>query len=145
MLNETDLAELTALRQALHRAPELSGHEHETAARIAGALRDLGADEVLAGLGGTGVAAGFRGAVPGPSVMFRAELDALPIHETGARPHVSARPGIAHLCGHDGHMAGLLGLARLLARARPARGMVWLFFQPAEENGAGAALMLADP
>lgn len=145
MLTNADIAELTDLRRELHRRPELSGREHDTAARIAGLMRDLGADEVRTGIGGTGVVAGFRGAAPGPSVMFRAELDALPIQEAEGPAHRSVTEGVAHLCGHDGHMTGLVGLARLIARQRPARGTVWLLFQPSEENGAGAAAMLADP
>ncbi|WP_207630147.1 amidohydrolase [Paracoccus xiamenensis] len=145
MLTNADIAELTELRRDLHRAPELSGHEVRTAARMAAMMRDLGADQVLTGIGGTGVMAEFRGTAPGPQVMFRAELDALPILEAIGPDHRSAIEGVAHLCGHEGHMTGLVGLARLLSRQRPMRGAVWLLFQPAEENGAGAAAMLADP
>lgn len=145
MLTNADIAELTDLRRDLHRAPELSGQEIRTAARMAALMRELGADRVLTGIGGTGVVAQFRGAAPGPRVMFRAELDALPILEAAGPDHRSATEGVAHLCGHEGHMTGLVGLARLLSRRRPARGAVWLLFQPAEENGAGAAAMLADP
>ncbi|WBU58293.1 amidohydrolase [Paracoccus sediminicola] len=144
MLTNADIAELTDLRRELHRHPELSGQETGTAARIEGLLRELGADEIRSGIGGTGLVAAFHGAAPGPSVMFRAELDALPIREAEGPAHRSATEGVAHLCGHDGHMTGLIGLARLMARQRPARGTVWLLFQPAEENGAGAAAMLAD-
>lgn len=145
MLTNADIAELTDLRRDLHRMPELSGHEVRTAARMAALMRDLGADQVLTGIGGTGVLAEFRGSAPGPQVMFRAELDALPILEAAGTKHRSQTEGVAHLCGHEGHMTGLVGLARLLSRQRPARGAVWLLFQPAEENGAGAAAMLADP
>ncbi|WP_220185055.1 amidohydrolase [Paracoccus sp. S1E-3] len=145
MLTNADIAELIALRRDLHRQPELSGREIRTAARMAALMRDLGADRVLTGIGGTGVVAGFRGAAPGPQVMFRAELDALPIPEAAGPDHRSTTEGVAHLCGHDGHMTGLVGLGRLLSRQRPVRGTVWLLFQPAEENGAGAAAMLADP
>lgn len=144
MLTNADIAELTDLRRDLHRHPELSGAEHRTAARVAGLLRDLGADELRTGIGGTGVLAAFHGAEPGPSVMFRAELDALPITEALGLPHRSTAPGVAHLCGHDGHICGVLGLGRLLSRQRPQRGVVWLLFQPAEEDGSGAAAMLAD-
>jgi amidohydrolase len=77
--------------------------------------------------------------------MFRAELDALPIEELSQAPWRSQVPGKGHLCGHDGHMAGLLGLARLIARRRPASGRVVLMFQPAEEDGSGAAAVIADP
>lgn len=144
-LSQTDIAELTALRHALHAAPDLSGEEAGTAARIAGALTPLAPDALLTGLGGHGLAAVFAGAAPGPTVLFRCELDALPIEERGSPPHRSRNPGKAHLCGHDGHMAILMGLARIFARQRPARGRAVLLFQPAEETGAGAAAVIADP
>jgi amidohydrolase len=108
-------------------------------------LRAAGADDVLTGLGGHGVAGVFAGAAPGPALLFRAELDALPIFETTDVPYRSANEGVAHMCGHDGHMAVLAGVARALGRQRPARGRVVLLFQPAEETGAGAAAVLADP
>lgn len=145
MLTNADLVELTALRHALHRRPEVSGEERETAATIAAALAPLHPDQVLTGLGGHGVAAVFAAAAPGPTVMFRAELDALPIMELTPVAYASELPGRGHLCGHDGHMAILMGLARLLSRQRPARGRVVLMFQPAEEDGSGAAAVLADP
>ncbi|WBU62838.1 amidohydrolase [Paracoccus aerodenitrificans] len=145
MLTNADIAELTDFRRELHRRPELSGQEHQTAARIAALMQDLGADEIRTGIGGTGVVAAFRGNALGPSVMFRAELDALPILEAEGPAHRSLTEGVAHLCGHEGHMTGLAGLARLISRKRPARGTVWLLFQPAEETGAGSAAMLADP
>ncbi|MDO5603956.1 MAG: amidohydrolase [Paracoccus sp. (in: a-proteobacteria)] len=144
MLTNSDIAELTDLRRSLHRRPELSGQETATAAGIAAILRDLGADQIITGIGGAGVVAMFRGPAPGPVTMFRAELDALPIPEAPGRDHRSIHEGVAHLCGHDGHMAGLIGLARLLARRRPARGAVMVLFQPAEETGAGAAAMISD-
>ena len=119
MLTNADIAELTALRRELHQVPELSGQETRTAARMAALMRDLGADTVLTGIGGTGVVAAFRGAAAGPQVMFRAELDALPILEATGPAHRSTTEGVAHLCGHEGHMTGLVGLARLLARHCP--------------------------
>ena len=139
------LAALTDLRHALHRQPELSGSESATAATIAGWLAETRPDDLVTGLGGHGVAAVYRGAAPGPTVMLRCELDALPITEIADHPHRSAVPGKAHLCGHDGHMAILAGVARLLAAERPARGRAVLLFQPAEENGAGAAQVITDP
>jgi amidohydrolase len=145
MLTPRDIAELTAWRRDLHRHPEVSRLEAATAARVVAALQPLAPDQVHTGLGGHGVAAVFDSGHPGPSVMFRAELDALPITEISEFPHRSTRPGTGHLCGHDGHMALLIGLARLLARQRPARGRVILMFQPAEEDGSGAAAVLADP
>ena len=145
MLNQIDIAELTAWRHARHRAPEVSGHEVKTAAAVCAALAPLGPDAVVTGLGGHGVAAAFAGAAPGETVMIRAELDALPIQESPGPAHRSRVPGQAHLCGHEGHMAILLGVARGLSRQRPARGRVVLMFQPSEEDGAGAAAVLADP
>lgn len=145
MLTNRDIVELTEFRQVLHRYPEVSGAEEQTARRIVNALADTEPDTVIAGLGGHGVAAVWAGAKPGPTVMFRAELDALPILELTGLPHGSTLPGTAHLCGHDGHMAILLALARLIARQRPARGRVVLLFQPAEEDGSGAAAVIADP
>ena len=144
-LSERDLTELTEWRHALHRRPELSGAEIETARAVEVALAATGADHILVGLGGHGVAAVYEGGSPGPAVLFRAELDGLPIEEISDLPHRSLRQGRAHACGHDGHMTTLLALARGLERRRPARGRAVLLFQPAEENGAGAAAVLADP
>ena len=142
---EDDLRELTAFRHHLHRHPELSGEEEETARLVCGMLEPTRPDTVLTGVGGHGVAAIYDSGAPGPTILFRSELDALPIQELGAVEHRSTVPGKAHLCGHDGHSTILLGLARILSRARPASGRVVLMFQPAEENGAGAAAVVADP
>lgn len=139
------LARLTALRHDLHREPELSGEEGRTAHRMAAELSRLGADRLWSNIGGHGVAAEFRGRAPGPTVAIRCELDALPIAETIGHDHVSERPGKGHLCGHDGHMAMVLGVAERLAERRPDRGRAVLIFQPAEETGKGAAAIRADP
>jgi amidohydrolase len=139
-----DIAELTALRRSLHRHPEVSGHEAQTAAAIVAATAATAPDHTLTGLGGHGVALVY-GQAPGPTVLIRAELDALPITEQPAHDHGSLHPGVAHLCGHDGHATILAGLARLLHRRPPARGRVILLFQPAEEDGSGAAAVMADP
>ena len=145
MLTNSDIAELTDLRRDLHRFPEISGEEVQTAARMVAALQALHPDQIVTGLGGHGVAAVFNGVAPGETVLFRCELDALPIDEIGQPPYRSTVPGKGHMCGHDGHMTILLALGRLLARRRPATGRVILMFQPAEENAAGAAAVLADP
>ena len=145
MLSNADLVELTTFRRDLHRRPEASGAEAETAATITAALRSLGPDQVLTGMGGHGVAAVFVGAADGPTVLFRCELDALPIHEISDAPWRSETDGVGHLCGHDGHMTMILGLGRLLARQPIARGRVVLMFQPAEEDGSGARAVVADP
>lgn len=144
-LRNSDISDLIALRRELHRFPEISGEEAKTAERIGAAFDGLAPDALITGLGGHGIAAVFQGAEPGPTVLFRCELDALPIVETGKAPHRSTVAGKGHLCGHDGHMAILVGLARLLSRRRPARGRAVLLFQPAEETGAGAEAVLDDP
>ena len=145
MLTHADIVELTAWRHDLHRHPELSGAEVQTARRVATLLAGSQPDQIITGLGGHGVAAVWNGAAPGQTVMFRAELDALPITETAVHDHISQTMGIAHLCGHDGHTVMLLALARLIHRTCPATGRVVLMFQPAEETGAGARAVTADP
>jgi amidohydrolase len=145
MLTNLDLSELTAFRRALHRCPEVSGEEVETASRIAFELHKLSPSRVLTGLGGHGVAAVFDSGHEGSTVLFRAELDALPIQEKNDMPWVSAVDGKSHVCGHDGHMTMLLALGRQIARQPVARGRVVLMFQPAEEDGSGAKAVVADP
>ena len=145
MLTNEDIRELTSFRRELHRTPELSGEEAETARTICGALTELAPDEIISGLGGHGVAAVYDSGTEGPTVLFRAELDALPIAEASGADWSSEIPGKAHLCGHDGHMTMLLALARLLSRRRPQTGRCVLMFQPAEEDGSGARAVVADP
>ena len=143
-MQQEQLAHLKNLRHELHQAPEISGEEAETAARIVEELAPLGADRIWTQLGGHGVAAEFASGVEGPTVMFRAELDGLPIKEISELPYRSMLEGKGHLCGHDGHMACLIGLAQML-KNRPAKGRVILLFQPAEETGAGAKAVMDDP
>jgi amidohydrolase len=140
-------ASLVALRRELHAHPELSGAEAGTAACLRDFLLPCGPTRVLDGLGGHGLGMVFTApdGVPGPTVALRAELDALPIAESGARPHASRRESRAHACGHDGHMAALGGVALALARRPLRRGRVVLLFQPAEETGRGARAVAADP
>ncbi|WP_460273748.1 amidohydrolase [Celeribacter sp. ULVN23_4] len=140
-LSAKTLTEAVALRHELHRFPEVSGAEFETAKRIASRMRTLGA-EVVEGLGGTGVAAVFGAG--DKTLMIRAELDALPILEDHGPEYRSEHEGVGHLCGHDGHMATLCAVANALSRHAPDCRVV-LLFQPAEETGAGARLVLADP
>ncbi|NVO55042.1 amidohydrolase [Rhodobacteraceae bacterium B1Z28] len=139
------IARLTNLRHELHQKPELSGQERDTAVRVADLLRQAGADRVLTGIGGHGVAAVFDSGKDGPSVGIRCELDGLPIQEISDLSYVSTIPGKGHLCGHDGHMAMVFGVADALNGNRPQRGRVILFFQPAEETGQGAIAFRADP
>lgn len=144
-LTNADLAELIDWRRALHRRPEVSGEEAETARTVQTALKATSPDRIVTGLGGHGVAALYDSGQPGPRVLLRCELDGLPITELSDRPHRSGIDGKGHLCGHDGHMAMLAGMARLLGRGRPVKGSVVLMFQPAEETGEGAARVVADP
>ncbi|KUP92542.1 amidohydrolase [Tritonibacter horizontis] len=139
------LARLTRLRHTLHAAPELSGAEHATARRIQSEMEALGADRVLTGLGGAGVAAVFDSGCAGPTLAIRCELDALPIPEENDLNYASQVAGRAHLCGHDGHMTIVVGVAMELARQRPANGRVVLMFQPAEETGEGAIAFRSSP
>jgi amidohydrolase len=144
-LSADSIAELVALRHVLHQHPDLSGHEAATAARIVQALQPLGPDQIWQNVGGHGVVAEYRGAAAGPSVLLRCELDGLPITELGGLAYTSTIPGQGHLCGHDGHMATILGVARCLHQRRPTRGRVLLLFQPAEETGSGAKAVIDDP
>ncbi|CUJ96758.1 putative hydrolase YxeP [Ruegeria denitrificans] len=139
------LARLTRLRHELHQTPELSGQEEQTAVRIADELRARGADQVLTGIGGHGVAGVFDSGQAGPTIAIRCELDGLPIQELSDAAHASRISGKGHLCGHDGHMVMVLGVADHLNQNRPQRGRVVLIFQPAEETGQGAIAYRADP
>jgi amidohydrolase len=144
-LTQEELIHINAFRRELHRYPEVSGEEGETARRVQEALLLAKPDRIVSNLGGHGVAAVYEGAIPGPTVMIRAELDGLPIEEISEFDYRSTVPGKGHLCGHDGHMSILMALATALGQKRPTKGRVILLFQPAEENGAGAAAVLADP
>jgi amidohydrolase len=133
------------LRHQLHRQPELSGKEHKTARLIAQHFQRFKPANIITDLGGTGVAVVLQGQQPGgPTILFRAELDALPITETSSAPHTSENTGISHSCGHDGHMAILAGTAELIQQEGLPGGKVILLFQPAEETGAGARGVLQD-
>ena len=145
MLTNFDIAELTEFRRQLHRHPEVSGEEVETASKITAALRPMLPTRILTGLGGHGVAAIFDSGKAGPTVLFRAELDALPIEELNNIAWSSQAQGKSHVCGHDGHMTMLLALGRLISRQPVAKGRVILMFQPAEEDGSGAKAVVADP
>ena len=135
---------LIELRHRLHRAAEPSGAEEKTAAIVRERLEEAGADRIVAGIGGHGLAAVFEGAKPGLRLLLRCELDALPIPETLEIPHASDTPGVSHKCGHDGHMAILCGVAAALGKTRPDAGAVILLCQPGEEVGKGAGRVLGD-
>lgn len=130
-----------AVRRELHQHPEISGQEKNTARIISRYLEMFLPERMTRGIGKTGILALFHGNEPGPTTWFRAELDALPIEETD-RPYSSQKPGVAHLCGHDGHMTVLLALAQLLYQKPVPKGRIGLLFQPAEETGAGAERMI---
>jgi amidohydrolase len=137
--------DLVAIRRAIHQRPELSGQERETAALVAGRLRDWGI-EVREGVGGTGVVGMVRGKLEGGTVGLRADMDALPITEANRVPYCSEREGVMHACGHDAHVACVLGAARLLVEnAAALQGNVKLVFQPHEEiPPGGAQAMIAE-
>ncbi len=138
--------EITEWRRDFHANPELRFQEHRTAAKVAELLTSFGCEEVVSGIGQTGVVGVIHGRARGSGkvIGFRADMDALPIPETTGLPHASMRPGVMHACGHDGHTAMLLGAAKYLAETRNFDGSVVLIFQPAEEGGGGARAMLED-
>ena len=134
---------LVAFRRDIHAHPELGFCEHRTAARIAEALRAEGI-EVHEGIGGTGIVGVLRAGSGDRSVGLRADMDALPIEEQTNLAWASRTPGTFHGCGHDGHVAMLLGAAQLLARSRDFDGIVHFIFQPAEEGLSGGRAMVED-
>ncbi|MFH1737998.1 MAG: amidohydrolase [bacterium] len=136
------IPELTELRRRFHRYPELAFKEEQTAGQVAEYLRQVGLP-VQTGIAGTGVVALLEGAKPGPTILLRADMDALPIQEANEVDYRSTCPGIMHACGHDGHTAILLVTARVLAQRREyLSGNVKFVFQPAEENPGGALPMI---
>jgi len=136
-----DLPEMKALRQELHSYPEIGLEETRTAALIAGHLKSLGY-QVHRGLTNTAVVGTLRNGGSNRAIGLRADMDGLPITEQEGLAYASKNPGIMHACGHDGHMAMLLGAARAIAERRRFDGAVHLIFQPAEENCGGAKMMV---
>ena len=139
--------EIKAWRHDLHAHPELLYDVHRTAASVAEKLKAFGCDEVVSGLGRTGVVGvirGNRGEASRKVIGLRADMDALPIEEATGLPYKSTVPGKMHACGHDGHTAMLLGAARYLAETRNFAGTAVVIFQPAEEGGAGGKAMVQD-
>jgi amidohydrolase len=134
--------DLVRLRRDLHRHPELAFAERRTASIIAERLKALGL-VVRSGVGGTGVVADLEGTAPGPRVLVRADMDALPILEQTGLDYSSTTPGVMHACGHDAHMSALIGAATLLAEIRELPGTIRFCFQPAEEVLTGARQMIA--
>jgi amidohydrolase len=143
-------ADIAAWRQDIHEHPELLYEVHRTAGLVAERLKEFGCDEVITGMGRTGVVGLIKGRKPAAegqevrSLGLRADMDALPIMEATGVSYASKNPGVMHACGHDGHTAMLLGAARYLAETRNFAGDVAVIFQPAEEGGAGAKAMMED-
>ena len=131
MVTNQDRIELTAFRRDLHRQPRMSGGEAQTAETIRAALVALEPTQIVTRLGGHGVAAVFDSGVVGPTVLFRAELDALPIHEISDSDWRSTVDGKRHLCGHAGHMTMLPGLGRVIPRHPVAKARTAFLFHPA--------------
>ena len=140
------LPELTEWRRDFHENPELQFETHRTAGLVAERLRAMGCDEVVTGIGRTGVVGVIRGRADtsGKVIGLRADMDALPIHEETGAGHASKTPGAMHACGHDGHTTMLLGAAKYLAETRNFDGTAVVIFQPAEEGGGGGREMVED-
>ncbi|MGL4289616.1 MAG: amidohydrolase, partial [Phreatobacter sp.] len=136
--------DMTAWRRDLHAHPEFGFEEKRTAAFVAARLREFGLDEVVEGVGGTGVVGTLKRGKGNRAIALRADMDALRIAEQGSAAYRSRTSGTMHACGHDGHTAMLLGAARMLATEGGFDGTVRFVFQPAEEWGKGALAMLAD-
>jgi hippurate hydrolase len=138
--------EITAWRRDMHAHPELLYDVHRTAAAVAEKLKGFGCDDVVTGIGRTGVVGIIRGRKSGANkvVGLRADMDALPLEEETGLPYQSTVPGKMHACGHDGHSAMLLGAAKYLAETRNFAGTAVMIFQPAEEGGAGGLAMVQD-
>src|SRR3974390_2654358 len=138
--------EITEWRRDFHAHPELLYDVHRTASSVADKLKAFGCDEVVTGIGRTGVVGVIRGwkGKSDKTIGLRADMDALPIEEAADLPYKSTVPGKMHACGHDGHTAMLLGAARYLAETRNFAGTAVIIFQPAEEGGAGGKAMVQD-
>ena len=136
---------LLQIRRHLHAHPELSEEEYQTADTIIGFISKYSPTQIIEKVGGAGVVAVFDSGKKGETILFRSELDALPIQETNDFEYRSTVDGVSHKCGHDGHSTILIGLAKQLFEQPLEKGKVVLLFQPAEENGRGAKAVLEDP
>lgn len=143
-LNKETVDTLVKLRRELHAHPEVSCEEKETARKIASHLNQLENIEVHEKIGGTGVIGIYDTKIAGPSILFRAELDALPIQEINSFSYRSKIDDVSHKCGHDGHMTMLTGLVHAILSDPPKSGRVIFLYQPAEENGEGAKAIMQD-
>ena len=140
------LPEITEWRRDLHENPEILFETHRTSALVAEKLKAFGCDEVVEGIGRTGVVGVIKGKSDksGKTIGLRADMDALPILEATGLDYASKTPGAMHACGHDGHTAMLLGAAKYLSETRNFDGTVVVIFQPAEEGGGGGREMCED-
>ncbi len=145
LFSEKELEKLYRFRKELHKYPELSGNEKYTAERLERFVTQFKPDKIVKNIAGYGIAFIFGKDDEGPTVMFRADMDALPIAESNNFDYRSVNEGIGHKCGHDGHMAILCGIAMYLHKKPLSNGKVILLFQPEEENGQGAAKVIKDP
>ena len=136
--------QMTEWRHDIHARPELGFQEFRTSKLIADRLSEFGIDEVVTGVGGTGVVGIIRGQGEGEAIGLRADIDALPIEEATGAPYASKNPGVMHACGHDGHTTMLLGATKYLAETRNFSGTVYSIFQCAEESLGGATRMIED-
>ena len=137
--------EIAGWRRHLHSIPELGFDVVQTAAFVEGKLKEFGVDEIVPGIGKTGVVGVIKGRLgSGDTVGLRADMDALPINEVTGKPYASTVPNKMHACGHDGHTAMLLGAAKYLAETRNFKGQVAVIFQPAEEGGGGGNEMVKE-
>lgn len=143
-VNEDVIDELITLRKYIHAHPELSEKESETAKLIKNYLEKCSPSELITDVGGHGVVAVFDSGTEGKSILFRADIDALPIQEINDFEHKSKVQGVSHKCGHDGHTCSLLGFAKILSTQAPKSGKIILLFQPAEEEGIGAKAVIED-
>ncbi|MFW5760150.1 MAG: amidohydrolase [Cyclobacteriaceae bacterium] len=144
MLSKHEINRLVQLRHQLHQKPELSGEEKITSQLIKDFLEEQLPDEIIENVGGYGVMAIYHGQSDGPTLCFRCDLDALPIQEINDFDYKSNHPGVAHKCGHDGHMTIVSSMAMLFKKNRPAKGKLVLLYQPAEETGEGASRIIKD-
>jgi len=139
------LPEVISFRQQRHMQPDLTWQEKDTADAVLAELEKIEGIDVKTGVGRYGIVAVLTGSHPGPTLALRADMDALPVNEDTGKPYASLKSGIMHACGHDGHMANLLGSIRVLVKFREQiRGKIKFIFQPAEEGGAGARVMCED-
>jgi amidohydrolase len=143
-LRNDSLNELIKLRKSIHSEPELAGEEKSTVEKVIKFISKFSPDETIKNIGGNGIAFIFKGKEEGASVLFRCELDALPIQEINDFDYISKFKNKGHKCGHDGHMTVLAGLAEQVSSNKDFKGKVILLFQPAEETGEGAGRMIND-